>query len=111
MSDRQAPPLGVREMARWFWRQLTSMRVALILLFLLAVAAIPGSLVPQRGVEPLEVSDFRSRNPGLSEWYDRLGLGFPSVPSVSASLNAANRLHRLGADYATSPKRNSLMAV
>ena len=74
MSDRQAPPLGVREMARWFWRQLTSMRVALILLFLLAVAAIPGSLVPQRGVEPLEVSDFRSRNPGLSEWYDRLGL-------------------------------------
>ena len=27
---------------RWFWRQLTSMRTALILLFLLALGAIPG---------------------------------------------------------------------
>lgn len=30
------------------WRRLTSMRTALILLFLLAVAAVPGSLLPQR---------------------------------------------------------------
>ncbi len=30
------------------WRTLTSMRTALILLFLLAVAAVPGSLLPQR---------------------------------------------------------------
>ena len=29
------------------WRHLTSMRTALVLLFLLAVAAIPGSLLPQ----------------------------------------------------------------
>ncbi|MDV8022736.1 hypothetical protein R4P57_13515 [Rhodococcus sp. IEGM 1330] len=28
------------------WRQLTSMRTALVLLFLLAVAAIPGALLP-----------------------------------------------------------------
>lgn len=27
---------------RWFWRQLTSMRVALILLFLLSLGAIRG---------------------------------------------------------------------
>src|SRR4051812_50190935 len=36
--------------ARRGWRQLTSMRTALVLLFLLAVAAIPGSLLPQRNI-------------------------------------------------------------
>ena len=40
------PPLGGVGFARWCWRQLTSMRVALILLFLLAIAAIPGSVPP-----------------------------------------------------------------
>jgi len=68
------PALSAREFAAWVWRQLTSMRVALILLFLLAVAAIPGSVVPQNDINPLTVSDFRARNPALSEWYDRLGL-------------------------------------
>lgn len=68
------PALGWVELARWAWRQLTSMRVALILLFLLAVAAIPGSVVPQTDINPLEVADFRERNPELAEWYDRLGL-------------------------------------
>lgn len=68
------PPLSGREFARWAWRQFTSMRVALILLFLLAVAAIPGSVIPQSGVNPLQVRDFRARNPELSEWYDRLSL-------------------------------------
>ena len=34
------------------WRRLTSMRTALILLFLLAVAAVPGSLLPQRNLNP-----------------------------------------------------------
>ena len=42
------PRLSSWEMLRWAWRQLTSMRVALILLFLLSLAAIPGSLLPQR---------------------------------------------------------------
>lgn len=72
--DDRPPPLHGRELARWAWRQLTSMRVALILLFLLAVAAIPGSVIPQSDVNPLIVRDFRARNPTLSEWYDRLGL-------------------------------------
>lgn len=72
--DNRPPPLGGVELARWAWRQLTSMRVALILLFLLAVAAIPGSIIPQSDVNPLNVRDFRMRNPTLSEWYDRLGL-------------------------------------
>ena len=68
------PALSARETAAWVWRQLTSMRVALILLFMLAVAAIPGSVVPQSDINPLAVGDFRDRNPALSEWYDRLGL-------------------------------------
>jgi cytochrome c biogenesis protein len=68
------PALSPREFAGWAWRQLTSMRVALILLFLLAVAAIPGSVVPQDDINPLAVSDFRARNPQLSEWYERFGL-------------------------------------
>ncbi|TDC47541.1 cytochrome c biogenesis protein ResB [Jiangella ureilytica] len=72
--DDRPPPLHGLELARWAWRQLTSMRVALILLFLLAVAAIPGSVIPQSDVNPLNVRDFRARNPTLSEWYDRLGL-------------------------------------
>ncbi len=68
------PALSAGELARWAWRQLTSMRVALILLFLLAVAAIPGSLIPQRNVDPLAVREFAERNPGLAQWYERLSL-------------------------------------
>jgi hypothetical protein len=37
-------PLSAFGWLRWFWRQLTTMRVALQLLFLLAVASIPGSV-------------------------------------------------------------------
>ena len=40
------PSLGWRGALRWTWRQLTSMRVALMLLMLLAVAAVPGSVLP-----------------------------------------------------------------
>src|ERR1700716_429019 len=32
------------------WRGLTSMRTALVLLFLLALAALPGALLPQRSL-------------------------------------------------------------
>jgi cytochrome c biogenesis protein len=76
---RPEPPptpaaLGPRGLARWAWRQLTSMRVALILLFGMALASIPGSLIPQNSVDPLVVSQFRKRNPQVSQWYDRFGL-------------------------------------
>ncbi len=68
------PPLGPVGMARWAWRQLTSMRVALLLLFLLALAAIPGSVVPQRDSDPLAVGELAASNPELARWYERLGL-------------------------------------
>ncbi|HSF27281.1 MAG TPA: cytochrome c biogenesis protein ResB [Actinomycetes bacterium] len=66
--------LRPREFARWIWRQLTSMRTALVLLFLLAVAAVPGSLVPQESVSPIRVVDFKRDHPTLGPIYERLGM-------------------------------------
>ena len=45
--ERRSGELTLRELLRWAWRQLTSMRIALILLLLLALAAVPGSVIPQ----------------------------------------------------------------
>lgn len=52
------PRLGPGGMLRRAWRQLTSMRSALFLLLLLAVAAVPGSLFPQRSVNPAVVARY-----------------------------------------------------
>lgn len=51
------------------------MRVALILLALLALAAVPGSLLPQRGVafDPGAVAQFTRDHPRIAPWLDRLG--------------------------------------
>lgn len=59
--------------ARNGWRQLTSMRTALVLLFLLALAAVPGSLLPQRNVNVEEVDAFYSEYPRLAPVLERLG--------------------------------------
>jgi cytochrome c biogenesis protein len=48
------------------------MRTALILLLLLGVAAIPGSLFPQRTQNPLAVSDYFKSNPGTAKFLDQL---------------------------------------
>ena len=69
-----APRLGVGGTLRFWWTQLTSMRTALVLLFALALAAIPGSLVPQQRVSPVQVADFRAEHPTLGPIYDALGL-------------------------------------
>ncbi|WP_328397860.1 cytochrome c biogenesis protein ResB [Streptomyces sp. NBC_00390] len=66
------PALGVIGWARWFWRQLTSMRVALILLFLLSLGAIPGSLIPQNSVDELKVQAFKERHDVLAPVYEKL---------------------------------------
>ena len=68
------PALGPLETLRWGWRQLTSMRTALFLLFLLALGAVPGSVVPQRGVNPGVVLDWQRANPELAPWFERLSL-------------------------------------
>lgn len=72
--DRRPGELGARELARWTWRQLTSMRTALVLLLLLALAAVPGSVIPQSGVDALNVSRWKEQHPGLTPIYERLGL-------------------------------------
>jgi cytochrome c biogenesis protein len=70
---RNAPALGLVGTLRWMWRQLTSMRVALILLFLVSLAAIPGSLIPQH-TDALKVAAFKRTHPTVSPVYDRLGM-------------------------------------
>ena len=59
------PKLNAVGWLRFVWRQLTSMRTALVLLLLLAVAAIPGSLVPQRSADPNGVVQYERNNPEL----------------------------------------------
>ncbi len=66
--------LGPAGWLRWGWRVLTSMRTALVLLFLLAVAAVPGSVLPQRGADPAAVNRWIADHPGLGRWFDRVGL-------------------------------------
>ena len=77
-EDRQATALpsdlNARELARWSWRQLTSMRTALVLLLLLALASIPGSVIPQEDVDSLAVSTWRENHPRLAPIWDRLDL-------------------------------------
>lgn len=67
------PSLGVLGWLRWMWRQLTSMRIALILLFMLSLAAIPGSLIPQHSDE-LKVAAFKKAHPDISPLYSKLDL-------------------------------------
>src|SRR5436190_22572115 len=68
------PAMTPFELARWAWRQLTSMRTALVLLFLLALAAVPGSLVPQRSIDAARAAQFAAQHPHLAPWYDRFSL-------------------------------------
>ncbi|MCM6761595.1 cytochrome c biogenesis protein ResB [Rathayibacter sp. ZW T2_19] len=66
------PRLGVVGWLRWMWRQLTSMRTALFLLLLLAIAAVPGSLVPQRSSDPNGVTQYFVDNPDLAPLLDEV---------------------------------------
>ncbi|WP_114853710.1 cytochrome c biogenesis protein ResB [Brachybacterium sp. YJGR34] len=71
---RPAPPsLGLRGTLLFLWRQLTSMQTALILLMLLAIAAVPGSLYPQRSVNPALTEQFLAENGRWGEILDTLG--------------------------------------
>jgi cytochrome c biogenesis protein len=75
------PPTGTEPPVRYYplavlrnaWRGLTSMRTALVLLFLLAVAALPGALLPQRTLNQRLVDQYFADNPGLAPTLDTLG--------------------------------------
>ncbi|MDT5366494.1 MAG: cytochrome c biosis protein, partial [Mycobacterium sp.] len=58
--------------ARNTWRTLTSMGTALVLLFLLALGAIPGALLPQRSLNEFKVKQYIAEHPTIGPWLDRL---------------------------------------
>ncbi len=71
----EPPARGARaNPLRTVWRQLTSMRTALLLLFLLALAAVPGGFVPQRSLNPVQVKAYFTAHPTLAPLLDRLSL-------------------------------------
>ena len=65
---------GPVALARNSWRRLTSMRTALVLLFLLALASVPGSLLPQRPLNPIKVDRYIQDHPGWSRILNAAGL-------------------------------------
>ena len=77
-DQRQRPVgparLGLIGWLRWGWRQLTSMRTALVLLFLLAVASVPGSVIPQEGIDPAAVTQYYAAHPTLAPILARFSL-------------------------------------
>ncbi|MGV9835047.1 cytochrome c biogenesis protein ResB [Nocardia niigatensis] len=74
LPPRQSPLRRLLGVLRNTWRGLTSMRTALMLLFLLALAAIPGALLPQRSLNAGKVDDYIRNRPTLGPWMDRLQL-------------------------------------
>jgi cytochrome c biogenesis protein len=79
LSTQPAPPTrpsgrGPIPVIRGFWRRLTSMRTALLLLALLALAAIPGTLIPQRSLDPVQVDSYLAAHPHLGRFMDKLSL-------------------------------------
>jgi cytochrome c biogenesis protein len=70
------PSVGRRfsgRLLQW-WRRLTAMRTAIVLLFLLALAAVPGSLLPQRSLSQNSVNQYFADHPSLAPVLDRLYL-------------------------------------
>lgn len=68
------PVTAVVRPVRRAWRSLTTMRTALILLFLLAVAAVPGSILPQRPLNPDKTDRYISQHGAWGSFLDRVGM-------------------------------------
>jgi cytochrome c biogenesis protein len=68
-QPRRGDPFGPFRLG---WRQLTSMRTALLLLFLLALASVPGGFLPQRTINPLRVDEYVREHQTLGPLLDRL---------------------------------------
>jgi cytochrome c biogenesis protein len=73
-SSSAAGAQGLADWLKWGWRQLTSMRIALILLFLLALGSVPGSMLPQEGNDPGGVQQYFTSHPAIAPLLNHLGL-------------------------------------
>lgn len=73
-----ARPHWIRRRVLWparnLWRSLTSMRTALVLLFLLALAAIPGALLPQRSLNEQKTLAYIDDHGWIGQFMDRIQL-------------------------------------
>ncbi len=77
LSTQPLPPVQRSDLfgpLRFGWRRLTSMRTALLLLFLLALASVPGGFLPQRGINPLRVQSYLDEHRTVGPLMDRLQL-------------------------------------
>ena len=74
-AGRSAATRGLARLVRYgriAWRSLTSMGTALVLLFLLALAAVPGALLPQRSLNAAKVEQYIADHRIIGPWLDRL---------------------------------------
>lgn len=74
-SHPGGPNRAIPRLLAWVrntWRGLTSMGTALVLLFLVALAAVPGALLPQRSLNAAKVDEYIVRHPLIGPWLDRL---------------------------------------
>jgi len=69
---RLLTPRVLAQKTRNLWRSLTSMGTALVLLFLLALGAIPGALVPQRSLNAGKVDEYLRAHPVIGPWLNEL---------------------------------------
>ena len=74
LPSSTGPRLGAADWSRWVWRQLTSMRTALLLLLLLAVGSIPGSIFPQTRIDSNAVDAFLAQHATIGPWLQRFGM-------------------------------------
>lgn len=72
-APRGAPSTAIA-LLRKGWRNLTSMGTALALLFLLALGAIPGALLPQNSLNAQAVREYIADRPTLGPILDRMGM-------------------------------------
>lgn len=73
-TPRSSPVARSAAAIRKLWRRLTAMSTALVLLFLLALGAIPGALLPQRSLNRQKVADYIAARPTAGPLMDRLQL-------------------------------------
>ncbi len=71
-TRRPGPISRVFALFRNTWRTLTSMGTALVLLFLLALGAVPGALLPQRSLNAGKVDEYLAQHPTIGPWLDKV---------------------------------------